>query len=125
MSSMPTALQRPGLLGPLFWYEVTRQTRRGHGTLLRCLFVMVLLGAVYLVYAQHFNIDLFNFSFEPAETMTNEEKDKPAMRFLSNMMVGMSVGLLLVTPAYVATAMAEEKERGTDELLFTTSVTSH
>jgi hypothetical protein len=27
-----TARERPGLVGPLFWYEVTRQTRRGHGT---------------------------------------------------------------------------------------------
>src|SRR5262245_41893462 len=105
MAPMPGTVQHPGFVGPLLWYEVARQTRRGPGTLLRCLFVLVLLGAVYFVYAQHFSIDIFNYSFEPAGTMSHLEKHKFAMKFFIQMMLWMSVGLLLVTPSYVATAI--------------------
>jgi ABC-type transport system involved in multi-copper enzyme maturation permease subunit len=112
------------LVGPLFWYEVTRQTRRGHGTLLRCLFVVVILVGTYFFYAQRFPVNFRQPSFDSPGTVSQAGGARFAMNYFFFCMYAQAIALMLVTPSYVATAIAEEKERGTIELLFTTFVTS-
>lgn len=124
MTAMNSPTSRTELLGPLFWYETARHTRRGHGTMLRCLFALALLGVLYYLYAPRFGVDIRRFSFEPVGSIHPASGERFAMAVFFQSMLWLSVGLLLLTPSYVGTAIAEEKEHGTIELLFTTFVTS-
>jgi ABC-type transport system involved in multi-copper enzyme maturation permease subunit len=124
--------QRPGVVGPLFWYEVARHTRRGHGTLLRCLFVLLLLVPAYYAYVSRVGIEAVNFrdiSFAPILVSPDYEvvkaiQTRMAQTFFRWSMICQAMAILLITPSYVATAIAEEKQVGTIELLFTTFMTS-
>jgi ABC-type transport system involved in multi-copper enzyme maturation permease subunit len=95
--------------GPLFSWELVRLARRGRDLLLRCAYALLLLAVWCLVYLQR----------SPSDN---------AARFADSSVFALLIvqGLVAVvlTPAYVAGAIADEKERKTLELLCTTPLRS-
>jgi ABC-type Na+ efflux pump permease subunit len=113
--------------GPLVWWELVRLARLGHAARARVLLLYALLLAVvgYAVWwsyvAQHTSpVRLFRGSADPLPPAA-------AARFAESLaLVLLEAQLLLVaviTPAYAASAIAEEKDRQTLPLLLTTQLT--
>src|SRR3954469_24746926 len=69
-------LRRSGpveLVGPLFFYDLVRLARRGRSTLVRCLYGLLLLVGLYVVYADHFpQFDPLAAAFDPGLTLPTD-----------------------------------------------------
>jgi ABC-type transport system involved in multi-copper enzyme maturation permease subunit len=117
------ASRRPsdaGLLGPLFFYDVVRLARRGRSTLLRCVYALALLVALCFAYAEQFpHAPLFDLSSVRGPDVALRDMPRFAQTVSVALLLAQGVAVLALTPAYVAGAVAEEKERRTLELLFT------
>jgi ABC-type transport system involved in multi-copper enzyme maturation permease subunit len=114
------------LVGPLFFYDVVRLARRGRSTLLRCTYALLLLMGLYVVFTQHFpGEDPFALTPDPHSVMPIQEMARFAQTFVTTFLVLQSVAVLVLTPAYLAGAIAEEKDRRTLDLLFTTQLGDH
>jgi ABC-type transport system involved in multi-copper enzyme maturation permease subunit len=111
----------PGdLIGPLFFYDLIRLARRGRSTLLRCVYALLLLGALCLVYVEVFpGHDLLGGGFSGPQ-LRPSEMARFARRFFVTLALAQGAAVLVLTPAYLAGAIAEEKERHTLPLLFLT-----
>jgi ABC-type transport system involved in multi-copper enzyme maturation permease subunit len=82
-------------------------------------------AALYFAYHQRFpGYDFWQSPFASAATLPPSELAKLAEGFVFAILVVQTVAIFVLTPAYLASAIVEEKERGTLELLFTTSLTS-
>lgn len=119
--------KKPGrfpVFGPVFGYDLTRTARRGTIIAHRCLYAFFLLLALYLVFAfrfPHVGLDqLF-------QSVAIERREIPrfATQFFNTFLGVQIVAVLLVTPAYVAGAIAEEKQRRTLEFLLATDLRNH
>lgn len=120
------ALRRRGtsLVGPLFFYDVLRLARRGRGTALRALYGVALLVALAVVYAQRFpQHDLLALSDDGGPYVSLHQQARFAQTFATTLLLLQNVAVLALTPAYLAGAVAEEKEKKTLALLFTTALT--
>jgi ABC-type transport system involved in multi-copper enzyme maturation permease subunit len=111
------------VVGPLYYYDLMRLTRRGRSTLLRCAYALALLLALFSAYQSHFRWQDFvaNPLGSPA-TMRPQNMARLAQEFVYSILGMQTIAIFVLTPAYLASAVAEEKERGTLELLFTTHV---
>jgi ABC-type transport system involved in multi-copper enzyme maturation permease subunit len=110
--------------GPLYFYDVLRLARRGRGAVLRCVYGVSLLIGLSLLYANKFSAyNAFSWSSESGPRMTLPELARFAEDFTLVVALLQSTAVILLTPAYLAGAIAEEKERKTLELLFTTHLT--
>jgi ABC-type transport system involved in multi-copper enzyme maturation permease subunit len=112
------------LFGPLLFYDMLRNGRRGAFRRIRLYYVIVLALWFTLLFLGHF-IDytqdleelLFSsFSLRPAEA------SKVATQFLACFLAFQFGAALLLTPAYVSGAVVEEKERQTLPFLLTTDL---
>jgi ABC-type transport system involved in multi-copper enzyme maturation permease subunit len=113
----------PALVGPLFFWDVVRLARRGRGTALRFLYGAALLGALAFVYAGEFGAhELLSLS-GGSLWVSLDDQARFAHRFASALMLAQNVAVLVLVPAYLAGAVAEEKEKKTLDLLFTTALT--
>ncbi|MBI2807341.1 MAG: ABC transporter permease subunit [Planctomycetes bacterium] len=101
-----------GFVGPHFYYDVVRLARRGRSTLLRSVYLLVLLAGLAWIYPANTGSDDINTYALVAE------------RFTFTLFLIQNLALLVLAPAYMASAIAEEKERRTLELLFTTQLTN-
>jgi ABC-type transport system involved in multi-copper enzyme maturation permease subunit len=111
-------------VGPMFFYDLMRLARRGRSTLLRCTYALLLLGCLYLIYMNRFPIEAaFQNLFRLRPKMRLEDLAEFAGTFATGIFALQSAAVLVLTPAYVSGAIAEEKERRTLELLFTTHLT--
>jgi ABC-type transport system involved in multi-copper enzyme maturation permease subunit len=109
------------VVGPLFFYDVVRMARRGRSTLLRCVYALALFGNLYLAYHTHFpGHDLLAHPFDTQRAVRPAELSRLAEEFVYSILWLQTAAIYVLTPAYLAGALAEEKERGTLELLFTT-----
>ncbi len=118
-----SAMPAPALVGPLFFWDVVRLARRGRGTALRALYGALLLAALAGVYAAQFGTgELLSLSRGSAWTSL-EAQARFAHRFAGALMLAQNVAVLVLVPAYLAGAIAEEKEKKTLDLLFTTALT--
>jgi ABC-type transport system involved in multi-copper enzyme maturation permease subunit len=116
--------QALSVVGPLFFYDVVRLARRGRSTLLRCVYALALFGNLYVTYHQRFpRHDLLAAPFTPQATVRPAELSRMAEEFVYSILWLQTAAIYVLTPAYLAGALAEEKERGTLELLFTTHLT--
>jgi ABC-type transport system involved in multi-copper enzyme maturation permease subunit len=116
------AERRGGLqmIGPLFFYDLVRLARRGRTTLLRCVYALFLLGALYLVYAEYFpRHDFLHQPFDAGLRISLTLQGKFTREFVTAILALQGAAVLVLTPVYVGGAIAEEKERRTLELLFT------
>jgi ABC-type transport system involved in multi-copper enzyme maturation permease subunit len=111
------------LFGPVLFYDMIRTARRTRYIILRCLYAGFLMIVLFWVYANwvgpHAN-GLWDFLVGgsiPSKQMVNF-----AESFFYTFMVIQFVTIALLTPAYTAGAIAEEKDRKTLEFLLATDL---
>jgi ABC-type transport system involved in multi-copper enzyme maturation permease subunit len=108
-------------IGPLFFYDLVRLARRGRSTLLRATYTLALFGALWLVYAERFpQHNPLERPFGPEPNVTIGDRARLAAGFAGALLFLQIAAAVVLTPVYVASAIAEEKEKRTLELLFTT-----
>jgi ABC-type transport system involved in multi-copper enzyme maturation permease subunit len=108
-------------VGPLFYHELVRLARRGHGTALRCAYAMVLFVVLFLVYRDRFSrYNLWENPFSFAVEARTGGLAPLAQGFALAVLEAQTWAVYLLTPVYLAGVIAEERERGTLELLLTT-----
>src|SRR5262249_494408 len=106
------------------FYDMVRLARRGRSTLLRCLYALFLLAGLYWVYWCQFpNEAEFANLFRVRPRVKLDALAQFAGTFATSIFALQSAAVLVLPPAYVSGAIAEEKERRTLELLFTTHLT--
>jgi ABC-type transport system involved in multi-copper enzyme maturation permease subunit len=112
---------RPAVLGPLFWYELTRLARRGQQPKLRALYAGVLLIGLLVTYLSEFEevnpIELVIGGSDrifPLDRMASFSS-----RFLATFLFCQLGGIVLVTPVYAGGAVPEDRDRGTLDYLRT------
>lgn len=141
-----------GLLGPVLFYDLIRTARRGRYVLLRCIYALVLLAILWTVYLQ-FSDMLSNLTNVRAGYVRMNRTGGPpimlttpagqavwvddfsaarraalarfAEAFFSMFIVVQLLAVVLLTPAYTAGAIAEEKDRKTLEFLLATDLKDH
>ena len=107
------------LFGPVFWYELTRVGRRFVTFLFRFLYVAAVCGLLFLMYlAWRDEVQWSSGSGLIAPSKLSEF----AADFFHLFAVVQYGAVLLLTPAYVAGAITDEKERKTIDYLFTTDL---
>jgi ABC-type transport system involved in multi-copper enzyme maturation permease subunit len=112
------------LASPLFYFEMLRQTRKGRGHTLRVTYAIFVLLGIALIYSQYFDFSaLLDFSFAQYTGMNQKELSDFADSLTRAFLLMQALAVTLLTPACVAGAVAEEKERQSLELLFTTHLT--
>jgi ABC-type Na+ efflux pump permease subunit len=116
---------RVPLIGPLFFHDLVRLARRGRGTQLRCLYALALLAVLGVVYARRFSEqDPFAHIMDSGQTLPIPEMARFAETFVAAILIVQSVAVMVLTPAYLASAIAEEKERRSLDLLLTTNLSA-
>lgn len=100
------------LLGPVLWYDLIRMVRRTRSFVLRCLYPLLLLGILFLMYENQ----LMRGQVPPARLAQFAES------FFTVFMIVQFALILFLTPAYTAGTIADEKQRGTLEFLMATDL---
>jgi ABC-type transport system involved in multi-copper enzyme maturation permease subunit len=107
--------QRSGVLGPLFWYELTRLARRGQQPKLRALYAGILLVGLLVTYLNEFReVNPITLIFGRAEQLFPLDRMASfSERFLTTFLFCQLVGVVIITPVYAGGAVPEERDRGT------------
>jgi ABC-type transport system involved in multi-copper enzyme maturation permease subunit len=98
------------LLGPHFYYDVVRLARRGRSTILRVVYIIAMFVGLFFVYE----------SMHVTTAMSQNDLARVSDRFAYTLFMVQNLAIAVLAPAYLGSAIAEEKERHTLELLFTT-----
>jgi ABC-type transport system involved in multi-copper enzyme maturation permease subunit len=106
----PTA-PRPGLFGPILGWELTVLARRSRYFLIRAGYAIVLGLVMWMTYTISFQTNIFHQSIL-------QQSASFATGFYFAFVTAQLFVALLLTPAFVATALPQEKERKTIEYLF-------
>jgi ABC-type transport system involved in multi-copper enzyme maturation permease subunit len=113
-----------GLFGPVALFELIRTSRRGRFHLLRIAFVLLLLLSLWLAF-QHFQAKIVQWQGRTVEDMAAERREE-LTRFAETFFLAFLgvqfAAVVLVTPAWLGGAIAEEKDRRRLEFLLTTSL---
>jgi len=114
------------IVGPMFRYELVRLSRRGAIPKLRALLVGLLLVALFITYLREFPVtERANFLFEGDKSqMSIDQTAKFGNNFFIAFMAAQLATVMLITPAVAASAISEEKERGTFDYLISSMLTS-
>lgn len=113
------------LVGPVFFFDLVRTTRRGHVFGIRFLYGCALLGALLWYFARWFpQWDGSLHGLFLQQSLSWGESGEFAQNFLFTLLGVQNFTLVLLTPAYVAGTVSEEKELGTLDLLLTTHLTA-
>jgi ABC-type transport system involved in multi-copper enzyme maturation permease subunit len=120
-----SAMMRAGgfrVVGPLFWFDLARLARRGRTALLRVTYALLLLACLIFFFYQRFSRHFTEFGtlFGEGPRLPMQQWGQFARYFVVMALTLQAGFVIAVTPAYLAGAVAEEKERGTLKLLFTT-----
>jgi ABC-type transport system involved in multi-copper enzyme maturation permease subunit len=111
--------------GPLFWYDLARLARRGRTALLRCTYALFLFAWMSLAVHQQFpQYVTFSKPFAEGPRLSVSARANLAERFGWALLALQGVAVFVLTPAYIATAVADEREQQTLDLLFTTPLTN-
>jgi ABC-type transport system involved in multi-copper enzyme maturation permease subunit len=113
------------LLGPLFFYDLIRTARRNRLIPTRCLFAIALLVLIFFLYLNWFGLQAE--SWDDLFLAPSLRRDDLASfgSWTFSLFFGMQyLAVFLLTPIYIAGAIAEEKERRTLDLLLTTHLTN-
>jgi len=101
------------LFGPVLFYDLVRLARQGRTFVLRGAYVLALLIVLFVVYSRR-----------PVEVGIQELADFGSGFFVT--FLGVQFGtVFLLTPAFTATAIAEEKERRTLDYLLASDLRNH
>ncbi|HKW86625.1 MAG TPA: ABC transporter permease subunit, partial [Nitrospiraceae bacterium] len=119
------------LFGPVLFYDAIRTGRRSRYVVLRSLYAIAFLLVMYWTYTTFLNSRWMFFtptrSWPKAgggSILRQAEAAALAASFFYNAMKVQFLALIFFTPAYVAGAIAEEKERKTMEFLLATDLDS-
>jgi ABC-type transport system involved in multi-copper enzyme maturation permease subunit len=124
MTTPPPVAAPPERLGPLYVYDLLRLARRGRSFLLRFTYGLGLLVFLYFAYEAAFpGSATLTLSSQAVPGVPLGAQARFAERFIFAFMAIQGLAVLILTPAYLAGAISEEKERRTLELLFTTHLT--
>jgi ABC-type transport system involved in multi-copper enzyme maturation permease subunit len=104
------------LFGPVLFFDLVRTARRNRYYVIRVLYALALLGLLCWLYF----VSAADRDF--ADTVRPEEAADFANRFFYLFISAQFLIVTVVTPAYVAGAIAEEKERRTLEFLLATDL---
>jgi ABC-type transport system involved in multi-copper enzyme maturation permease subunit len=104
------------LLGPIFFYDLIRTTRRGRYAVLRAVYATALLLFILALYRVQPTLDRSPWS------PTTGGLTRFAETFCYTFLAVQFLAVAVLTPAYVAGAIAEEKDRKTLEFLLATDV---
>jgi ABC-type transport system involved in multi-copper enzyme maturation permease subunit len=130
------------LFGPVLFYDLVRTGRRTRNILLRCVYALALLLVLYTVYLEFANsVEMIQANGFPGfggsrvgvfigQQMTTNLRNqllvqalaKFAESFFIMFMEVQFIGVFLLTPAFAAGAIAEEKDRRTLEYLLATDL---
>ncbi len=100
------------LFGPVLFYDMVRSSRRSRYFLLRGFYSLVLLLVLFYVWT---TVSSHNLT-------PREHASRLAMDYFEIFTVVQLVAIILLTPAYVAGAISEEKDRKTLEFLLATDL---
>jgi ABC-type transport system involved in multi-copper enzyme maturation permease subunit len=124
---IPKPAKRPpraGVVGPLFSWELLRLTRRGQDARARFILATALflvLTAFSLIWFRNTSaVDLF---FGGSQTLTIQESSTFGASFSLTFVYGQLAILCLLTPAYAAGGIAEEKDKKTLVFLLVSDLT--
>lgn len=116
---------RTPLIGPLFAWELVRLARRGQDMRARCILAFTLLltltGFVILWFPGVKLADLF---FATQQTLSSKESARFAEQFSLALLEAQMAVMVLLTPAYAAGAVSEEKDRRTYGFLLASLLSS-
>jgi ABC-type transport system involved in multi-copper enzyme maturation permease subunit len=112
------------LAGPHFYYDLVSLARRGRSTGVRVFYLTALLASLTYIYHEAFGQKgQFMLSlFEPGPSLSNLGVTSFAHRFVDVVVIFQNLAVLLLVPPYVGSAMTEERDHHTLELLFTTQL---
>lgn len=116
---------RAGFVGPLFRWELVRLARRGQDARARFILavsLLVILTAFTLIW--FYDIPPVELFLGTAQEMSLSESARFADRFSVTFLVAQICVLALLTPAYAAGSIAEEKEKQTFVFLLASDLTS-
>jgi ABC-type transport system involved in multi-copper enzyme maturation permease subunit len=106
--------ESPAVLGPLFWHELVRVTRRGTQARLRTLYALFLLVSLLIAYLNEFHeVNPIRLIFGPGEEFPRERVTAFAETFFHVFLFCQLVALTVVTPVFAGGSITEEKDRGT------------
>jgi ABC-type transport system involved in multi-copper enzyme maturation permease subunit len=107
-------------VGPLFHYELVRLARKGRSTVLRCSYALAVFVALGVAYYQRF--PGHSLLLDPFAIPEVQARDSASLAegFVRAILLAQTFAIAVLTPAYLAGAIAGERDRGTLELLFTT-----
>lgn len=118
--------RRGGFFGPHFFYDLVRLARRARSRDVRMLYgiaMLIGLGLIYWLQFPHSTLDML--LFDTQRNMSINVGARFAELFVFTVIVIQNLAVLLLTPVYVGSAIAEERERRTIDLLFTTQMKDH
>jgi ABC-type transport system involved in multi-copper enzyme maturation permease subunit len=122
------------LFGPVLLYDMVRSGRRSRNILLRCIYALALFLMVYLVYSEYtskiqdllrnqsYLKRIYPYEVATLNQLMAKEMAKFAESFFLMFMEVQFIGVFLLTPAYAAGAIAEEKDRRTLDFLLATDL---
>ena len=109
------------LVGPHFFYELVQLSRKSRLYSVRVLYMtLILLGLTAVYHGFAFGADFLARMFDTEALFDRNELSRLAESFVFTILTLQTAAVLLLTPVYVAGAIAEEREKHTLELLFTT-----
>jgi ABC-type transport system involved in multi-copper enzyme maturation permease subunit len=114
------------LFGPVFFYDLVRTARRNQQIAHRVLYAVFLTAVLFIVYWSWFPYSTFELDrlVQGVEIASLKEKARFAASFFTSFMVVQSLVVAVVTPAYTAGAITDEKEKRTLEFLLATDLTN-
>ncbi len=103
------------VFGPVLFYDMIRTARRGRYVLMRFIYALITFALLTSIY-------LSMFSYLDIQSLKPSQTTQFAETFFNWFMILQFILILLLTPAYVASAIAEEKDRRTLEFIFATDL---
>jgi ABC-type transport system involved in multi-copper enzyme maturation permease subunit len=107
----------------MFVYDLLRTARRGTSIGHRFLYGSALLLAIFLLFSARFPVLSFEQLFSNV-SVSKEEMPKLAEAFFALFLSVQIAAVMVVTPAYTAGVVAEEKQRRTLEFILATDLTN-
>jgi len=110
--------------GPVLLFDAVRTARRSRLALFRSLYALLLLFFLFIVYTSWFGHDLASglTGIMDEQRIPAGDQARFAASFFHTFLVVQFLVVVLLTPAFAGGTVAEEREKGTLELLFLTQL---